>query len=234
MDHARSSIPAGWKLPPILLPEFRSVEVWAADLASISESLESCADLLDPAERAHANTFRFKVHRERFIRRRWLRRRILVDRFGVDPREVRFETSVLGRVSLIGPHSLLGVGLSTSHTDGRALVAIRSDGELGVDIARLSDAMTRGEASVFMSPRELAHWSALPEEAFLASFYRLWTRKEACLKAAGTGLARDPRTLEAWESPVVGAPDRQWPAGAWYAVDLDLGLGWAGAVAVPQ
>ncbi len=232
MDHDLSW--AHWKLPPILLPEFRSVEIWGADLASIAEPLDSCASVLDTSEQAHARTFRFEVHRERFIRRRWLRRRILADRLGADPREVRFETSLLGRVRLVAPQTLVGIGLSTSHAEGRALVAIRPGGELGVDIARRSPAMTPGDASVFMSPRELARWSALSGQDSIAGFFRLWTRKEACLKAAGTGLARDPRTLEAWDSPVVGAPDRQWPAGAWHAVDLDLGAGWAGAVAVPR
>ena len=66
-------------------------------------------------------------------------------------------------------------------------------------------------------------------------FFRLWTRKESYLKAVGGGLAipLDSVDLSVLGPPMVlgidGEPDA---AGRWSLAELDLGVSYAGAVAV--
>ncbi|MFD3572206.1 4'-phosphopantetheinyl transferase superfamily protein [Streptomyces sp. NPDC058667] len=59
-----------------------------------------------------------------------------------------------------------------------------------------------------------------------AHFARLWTRKEAYLKALGTGLSRHPRI------DYLGSDLRRRPA-RWAVLDLPAGPGHAAAIAVP-
>src|SRR6185312_12196833 len=47
----------------------------------------------------------------------------------------------------------------------------------------------RGLAGRYFSPAETAALLALPPAEHVAAFYRCWTRKEAYIKACGTGLA---------------------------------------------
>ena len=46
-----------------------------------------------------------------------------------------------------------------------------------------------------MHPAELALFERIPEHRRTAAFFRLWTRKEAALKAIGTGFLTEPRSL---------------------------------------
>jgi 4'-phosphopantetheinyl transferase len=235
VDHDRPAAPIYRAVPVPRHAGFESVEVWAADLSAIAIGLNECAAVLHDDERQRAASLRFDVHRERFIRRRWLRRRILSDRFGVDPASIRFEAEPLGRPRVTGPGPLIGLELSTSHAHGVALVSVRRGGDLGVDIARVGPG-DYGEARVFMSPGELVAWRAGPDGRSRDLFFRLWTRKEACLKAAGTGLARDPQTVEALEEMVTAPADplRGFPASRWMTCELDVATGCAAALAIPH
>jgi 4'-phosphopantetheinyl transferase len=65
---------------------------------------------------------------------------------------------------------------------------------------------------------------------------RTWVRKEAVLKAAGTGLSVDPRTLrvsDASGDPLVAATGPAAPpdGARWWLTDLDLGAGHVAALA---
>ena len=73
------------------------------------------------------------------------------------------------------------------------------------------------------------------------AFFRIWTRKEAVLKAIGCGLNRDTRSFSvgagASQTPdamhsVAGLAETDDDDRAWVLVDLDVGDGFAGAVAV--
>lgn len=84
-----------------------------------------------------------------------------------------------------------------------ALVAVARDGDVGVDVELqrpVPDAL-RLAASNF-TPREQRELRETPagsarERAFLYG----WTRKEACLKALGSGLSIDPAGFDAGLAP---------------------------------
>lgn len=88
------------------------------------------------------------------------------------------------------------VVVSLSHTEGRALVALQTGGRVGVDveIARAADFFDPMAGSIF-SDDELATYHGLPSNRRSPWATACWTRKEAVLKAVGTGLAVDPRDV---------------------------------------
>mgnify|MGYP002390769145 FL=1 len=62
--------------------------------------------------------------------------------------------------------------------------------ELGVDIERISSFPEMNElAAANFTPAEVMELDCRPESVRVANFYKLWTRKEAVLKACGDGLA---------------------------------------------
>ncbi|MCY7364679.1 MAG: 4'-phosphopantetheinyl transferase superfamily protein [Frankiaceae bacterium] len=68
-----------------------------------------------------------------------------------------------------------------------AAVAVSAAGPVGVDIEQVSGTAFDGFAEVALAPPER---DGTPTERA-----RAWTRKEADLKARGTGLTVDPRTV---------------------------------------
>ncbi len=89
-----------------------------------------------------------------------------------------------------------GVDVSLSHSGGWIAAASTRSGCVGVDIetARpVSPALARR----CLADSELAWWEEAPVgHARTRRFLRLWTAKEAYVKATGAGLSTDPRDIE--------------------------------------
>ncbi|MEJ7775687.1 MAG: 4'-phosphopantetheinyl transferase superfamily protein, partial [Nocardioidaceae bacterium] len=85
--------------------------------------------------------------------------------------------------------------MSLSHSGGWIAVAACETGRIGIDVEVLRDVTPSLERRC-LSAVELA-WldRAQPGVPRSLRFSRLWTAKEAYLKATGVGLAADPRTV---------------------------------------
>ncbi|NNE99542.1 MAG: 4'-phosphopantetheinyl transferase superfamily protein [Pyrinomonadaceae bacterium] len=79
---------------------------------------------------------------------------------------------------------------NVSHTDKISLLAFTKETEIGVDLERLDRKIEVEEiAKRFFAPAEIRRLLALPSERRPIGFFNCWTRKEAIIKALGTGLA---------------------------------------------
>lgn len=146
-------------------------------------------DCLTDDERRRADRFHFPQHRRRFfIGRGWLRQ-ILSSYLGVEPAEVPFEYSGLGKPRIRGSQPNQGICFNFSNSHERALLGVARDVELGVDIERLRPMQSlAGMAQRFFAEPEQQAILTLPEPKRTESFFCCWTRKEAFLKAIGKGL----------------------------------------------
>lgn len=97
--------------------------------------------------------------------------------------------------------------VSRSATAGMSAIALSRTHRVGIDIERIDPGvqLDAGLLSAALHPDELAAMASRETAAFL----RLWTCKEAALKAAGAGLALRPATVP------VG-----WETGDWTRVDF--------------
>lgn len=131
------------------------------------------------------------------------------------------------------------LGFNWSHSGDAALFAIGRGGpgfELGVDIERVRPRPRALElAARFFAPDETAMLSALPAEMQLDAFLRLWTAKEAVLKAQGGGLSyglhRASFALGEGGVTPVAFEGEIAPASSWRVEPLDPGAGCIAAVA---
>ncbi|MFJ4825604.1 4'-phosphopantetheinyl transferase family protein [Streptomyces bacillaris] len=113
---------------------------------------------------------------------------------------------------------------SLAHSRGLVAVAV-APRVIGVDVERLPSTGTVEACARALHTRERAELAAVPPDERQAYFGRLWTRKEAYLKALGTGLSRHPRI------DYLGADLRRRPA-RWAVLDLPAGPEHTAAVAV--
>lgn len=130
-----------------------------------------------------------------------------------------------------------------SHSGPWILCAFH-DGPVGVDV-EAATAQGLDAAAACLSPAEGSRLQGLGGEARAAACLRLWTLKESLLKAAGTGLERDPRNITVDEPSLeaAGAPTppagRSWvlrvltmPKGAQAALCFASATGDGGATSV--
>jgi 4'-phosphopantetheinyl transferase len=175
------------------------VTVWRIALdPARGPSVEPIAELSD-AERARATLFVSDALRNRWLHGHVATRRILARELGVAPEAVVYGAAAAGKPFVAAPAGS-GVEFSYSDSGDLALVAVGSPdadpksgdptvGALGVDVEAyrpMSD--MDGIAKRFFAEEEREALFALPETERVAGFYRLWTRKEAYIKAIGTGL----------------------------------------------
>ncbi|HVL55861.1 MAG TPA: 4'-phosphopantetheinyl transferase superfamily protein [Burkholderiaceae bacterium] len=181
------------------LGESDSITLWLIDLDSDVRRAGDRAMLeqlpLSAQEIARARRYAFSRDRARFIAGRLAVRRLLSARLGMDPRQIVLAANARGKPYVARPH--MGCQFSLSHCDGWALLAVCDDSEIGADLEMLRDVPEWMQlAEHCLSPRELAALSTVPARERQAAFVTCWTRKEACLKALGTGLGIAPGSFD--------------------------------------
>lgn len=115
-------------------------------------------------------------------------RQVLSAYLGVEPERVRLEQAHAGdKPKLLDGH---GLCCNWSHSREVAVVAVAHGIELGVDL-EFADRKLRALplAQRYFAPAESAWLGQLPADVQTSAFLRLWTGKEAVLKATGMGLA---------------------------------------------
>lgn len=169
------------------------IHLWTLHLGKPGErARENLFDLLSPQEKERATAFHFDHLKWRYIRRRGLGRRVLADYCGQPPEALVFEENAYGKPFLSEACNPLGLHVNWSVSGDLAVLACSRTGPVGVDVEE-HRALDNPGALVadFFSSQEINAWQALPPKVHAKAFYVGWTRKEACVKALGTGLSAE-------------------------------------------
>jgi 4'-phosphopantetheinyl transferase len=183
-------------ISPVCESPLPGTSLWLVKLqAEAPAAAPQPGDYLDAAEQARAARFHFERDRHRYRASHTALRQLLGQHLGQPPAALRFRTGPYDKPQLDlpgAPH------FNMSHSGPWALIAIGADLPIGVDIEdprEMGDLMPLAERN--FSAAEYRDLAALPEAERLQAFLRCWTRKEACLKAVGSGLSIEPRVFEA-------------------------------------
>ena len=130
--------------------------------------------------------------RRRFALCRAALRSMLCDRLGCPNEELSFGVSAHGKPFAMVSGAPSRIGFNVSHTLNHGLVAIAERGRVGVDVEeRVPGRNLRALIEAAMGPDESAELDGLRPAERLRLFYRLWTFKEALVKALGAGFSID-------------------------------------------
>jgi 4'-phosphopantetheinyl transferase len=208
------------------------VLVWWAEASPPRDQMVA---LLTAPERRRLEAFRRDRDREMFVSAHMLLRLLIA----ADAEVPVTSVEVVQQCQRCGrghgqPHVLIGgergPAVSMAHADG-IVVAARAASPVGVDLEPAGRLDVTVEA-VILSDGERAALAAMPPTDRPKAMTRTWVRKEAVLKAAGTGLLSEPRDLVLGPGsgpPVIVAWSQPGP---WAIADVDLAPGFAAAVAI--
>lgn len=156
-----------------------------------SLDFRALAGALPPDETARAERFRVDSARRAFVAGRALARTLLAERLSMDPASIPIETSKNGKPYAVGHDGRPAEWrFSLSHSGELAAVAMARLWEVGVDAEpadRPIDA--RRVAERFFPPSDRRAMAGLEGDALRGAFLRLWTLREAVVKAFGATMA---------------------------------------------
>jgi 4'-phosphopantetheinyl transferase len=163
------------------------MHIWRAFLDD--QDSDALFETLAPDERARAGRFVHDRDRRRFVAGRGILRAILALYLQCLAGEIEFAYEPEGKPRLRDNGSRRpSVRFNLSHSYDLAVYAISTDREIGIDVEAIRSDFDPGEiARRFFSAREFAELLALPAHQRNEGFFACWTRKEAYLKARGSG-----------------------------------------------
>lgn len=213
--------PLRWAAPPPSPKlEAGTLHLWELPFSTLPLPRD-LPQILSSEEIARANRLRIPEKKTQFIQGRTVLRIILAKYLDMAPEEIQFGTGPQGKPFV---SQLPGFGFNLSHSGDLALLAI-GPSSVGVDIERRQVRDFLALSQRFFSSKEGALIAESPTPEY--DFYRIWTAKEAILKAHGAGLTipLNRFSVTQAEKDRVNLEDNRWDL--WQFVPRD---GYCGAV----
>ncbi len=188
---------------------WRSVDgttILHVDLAPVPDRERQAVTLLDSTERARWKRSQSDEARYAFALCRAALRTSLAEHAGCESDTLSFGHLDHGKPFALIDATRSDIGFNVSHSGEHGLIAIGTDHDLGIDVEERS--MHRDLAGLsrrVYGPRERQRLAEVAGPARAHLFYRLWTMKEALLKAIGAGLSLGPTCFEIPETMLDGA-----------------------------
>jgi 4'-phosphopantetheinyl transferase len=185
------------------------------DLDVSTDVVDELHLVLSGDERRRVARYTSPLQQRRATVRLARRRQTLAGMFAIAPDEVIMRSNAGGRPFALSPAGA-SLGLSSSHCGGLGLMAVARGQQVGVDVEAASELPESSRfASWVATSLEARQIAALPRSEQSNACLRLWTRKEAYLKATGEGIGAGlqhvqvPLGSEAWGQsfhPLAGGP----------------------------
>lgn len=167
--------------------ESGGVAIWLAGPAGPDGVPEPLWNCLSKGERDRANRFLHARDRTLFALTRAVLRCLLSEATSVPADKILFTEGHYGKPRLAG---IGGPHFNVSHSGSWALIGLSDSRPIGVDIEAMRRAGDELElARSFFSDPEYRALEGLENGMLLQSFYKIWTCKEAVLKALGAGIS---------------------------------------------
>jgi len=180
-------------------------DVWFAWVDEHAAAVDRLAmDVLSAAERERTAGYRNIEAAGRYVITRTLVRRVLGERLGVAPRDVRIRVTDMGK-----PVVSDDIHFNVSHSGDLIMMALSGDRAVGIDVERRREVGRAGALIArwltLVEQREVAAWitAGLTESD---AFLRVWSVKEARLKAVGVGIS-GANTADLTDVVAVGLDD---------------------------
>jgi 4'-phosphopantetheinyl transferase len=214
----------------VVAPGAGEADALILDIAPWAGQATVLAPLLDAREQQRAARFHYQRDRERYILAHAFWRVVLGGCLDCEPEAVPLARSSSGQPQLPGTP----LATSLSHSGDWVAVAVSGAVAVGIDIEQAPSRMALDDlATAICTLAEAMDIRQVPEPLREQALLQLWTRKEALLKAFGTGLLESPTALDVSASTRLAAP-AELNLPTFRLQDLAVTEGGAAALAVPD
>ncbi len=167
-----------------------NVHIHTIKLNLLEEVTENLKKILFYDEIERAERFVFERHKKSFIISHAVLRKILGNYLDISPSLIRFDYAEYGKPAVSADINSEKISFSLSHSQDMAAVAVAKYFDIGVDIEYLRPIKDMNMlAKRFFSVNEYYDIISCSEKEGIKTFFDIWTRKEAYLKATGEGVS---------------------------------------------
>ena len=222
--------------PLLLGPD--EVHVWRATLDLPLSWVQTLQQTLAPEEQIRAAQFRFPKDRMRYIVAHGQLRAILARYLSRESHTLQFCYSQYGKPSLDREFGSDALSFSMTHSLGMALYTITRSRDIGIDLEHIDTNVACNQiAERFFSAYEVSMLREVPKQIQHEAFFCCWTRKEAYLKARGTGLSLALSQFDVSVTPggsvaLLSTREEDQDIARWSLHDLSPDYGYVAALAV--
>jgi 4'-phosphopantetheinyl transferase len=174
----------------ILAADDLEIHVWSAILPEVIPALPTAEKYLSKQERETAGRFFHAADRMRYILAHGILRDLLSRYMQVDPVGLQFIANEFGKPDLAAIGTQPALRFNLAHSGDVILYAITQRRQVGIDVEKIrADVDVMELAASQFADQEIKELRRLSLTERQDAFYRVWTRKEAYIKALGTGLS---------------------------------------------
>jgi 4'-phosphopantetheinyl transferase len=210
-----------------------TVHVWGYPLHGPAACNTDLLPVLSEAERVRVARYRFDRDRARFIVSRFHVRTLLARYAGVPFTALVFGAGARGK-PFLADRPAIRSNWATSGELGLCAVAL--DREIGVDVEAIASMRApMSLARSFCAPAELQALHCARPEEWPHLMARIWTMKEAYVKATGDGLDANLARVDVMQGcadPTTRTRQVNLDRGVWQVFELTPAIGYAAAVAI--
>jgi 4'-phosphopantetheinyl transferase len=172
------------RLPSLVDNEVQIWRSWPQPQAYITKLFK---DTLTDSEKARADLYCCEKDHDNFVICRALVKLVISRHVKTSPSDIRIQIGPKGKpyVQLPGCQAPF---FNVSHTTGMCLIGLSTACPIGVDVELVRDSFRLDVAKSCLSSDEFEALTKMPYSKQLETFFTLWTRKEASVKATGEGL----------------------------------------------
>jgi len=162
------------------------VHIYRIDISEHTGSLPQLKKFLSGDEIKKADRFKFTKDSQSYIISRSFLRNILSENTNIKPAEIKFSYTETGKPFI----EYSKIHFNLSHSGDRCIIAVSMTAETGVDIEKVRDSEDLIKvAGRYFSETEIIYLKKFQGKEVTDNFFRIWTLKEAFIKAIGEGLS---------------------------------------------
>ena len=206
--------------------ETHGTTILHVDLAPNDERENHAYELLDDEEKLRWRKFLSERSRRQFVLCRAALPLSLSECLECSNSQLSFGYREFGKPFAAVDGTPVSIGFNVSHSGQHGLIALADRICVGVDVEeRVARHDLDGISELVYGPAERQSLSAVDGEQKVYRFFRLWSLKEALIKALGSGFSVAPCGLEVPGAMLLGVESGEFrfphaPSATWGLVDL--------------
>ena len=164
------------------------IHVWPINLSITPVQEKRFLSVLSPDELERVHRIRLLTQKQRTIAARGALRHILAQYLKMAANDIQLAYNEHQKPYLaMAAQQFLHFNLT--HSKDQALLAVTRNYPIGIDIEKIESKFNLDIAKRYFSTTENQALAQLPAQEQVLAFFRLWSRKEAMVKAIGMGLS---------------------------------------------